>query len=95
MGPTMFNFSANNLTLLSRTECSSCVVFVMKDHHTKRVYRLYDFTKSQEIASDQVYCIFGKVNSADKLYLVIESIRTDTKHGNHSSAAAIPDGAGR
>ena len=55
----MFNFSANNLTMLSRTECRSCVVFVMKDHHTKRVYRLYDFTKSPEIASNQVYCIFG------------------------------------
>src|SRR5512137_924707 len=79
----MFIFSANKLTLLSRTECRSCVVFVMKDHHTKRVYRLYDFTKSQEIASDQVYCVFGKVNSADKLYLVMESIRIDAKNGNH------------
>jgi hypothetical protein len=77
----MFNFSANNLTLLSRTECRSCFVFVMKDRHTKRVYRLYDFTKSQEITPDQVYCAFGKVNSADKLYLVIESIRLDTKNG--------------
>ena len=75
----MFNFSANNLSLLSRTECRSCVVFVMKDHHTKRVYRLYDFTKSQQIASDQVYCVFGKVNSADKIYLVMESVRPDTK----------------
>ena len=95
MDPVMFNFSANNLTLLSRTECRSCVVFVMKDHHTKRVYRLYDFTKSQEIASDQVYCVFGKVNSADKLYLVMESIRIDVKNGNHSTATVTPDGAGR
>ena len=78
----MFNFSANNLTLLSRTECRSCLVFVMKDRHTHRIYRLYDFTKSQEIAPDQVYCAFGKVNSADKIYLVIESVRPDTKNGN-------------
>jgi len=78
----MFNFSANNLILLSRTECRSCFVFVMKDRHTHRVYRLYDFTKSQEIAPDQAYCAFGKVNSADKLYLVMESIRPDTKNGN-------------
>lgn len=78
----MFNFSANNLTLLSRTECRSCLVFVMKDRYTHRVYRLYDFTKSQEIAPDQVYCAFGKVNSADKLYLVIETVRPDTKNGN-------------
>ncbi len=91
----MFNFSANNLTLLSRTECRSCVVFVMKDRHTKRVYRLYDFTKVQEIASDHVYCVSGKVNSADKLYLVIESVRMDTKNGKSSDVAAKPDGAGR
>jgi hypothetical protein len=76
----MFNFSANNLTLLSKTECRSCFVFVMKDRHTNRVYRLYDFTKSQAIAPDQVYCAFGKVNSADKLYLVIESVKADTKN---------------
>jgi 20S proteasome alpha/beta subunit len=81
----MFNFSANNLTLLSRTECASCFVFVMKDRHTKRVYRLYDFSKSQQITSDQVYCISGKVNSADKLYLVIESIRMDTKNRNRTN----------
>jgi hypothetical protein len=91
----MFNFSANNLTLLSRTECRSCIVFVMKDHHTKRVYRLYDFTKSQEIESDLVYCVFGKVNSADKLYLVIESVRIDMKNGSHPLAAVTADGAGR
>ncbi len=90
----MFNFSANNLTLLSRTECASCFVFVMKDQHTKRVYRLYDFTKSQEIASDVVYCIFGKVNSADKLYLVIESVKMDTKNGNRSISLPLSDGAG-
>jgi hypothetical protein len=91
----MFNFSANNLSLLSRTECQSCVVFVMKDHYTKRVYRLYDFTKSQQIASDQLYCVFGKVNSADKLYLVMESVRPDTKNGNHSTDPARSDGAGK
>jgi hypothetical protein len=78
--PTMFNFSANNLSLLSRTECKSCVVFVMKDLHTKRLYRLYDFTKAQIITSDQLWCVSGKVNSADKLYLVIESVKTDSKN---------------
>src|SRR5580704_9069528 len=43
----MFNFSANHLLLLSRMEYRSCVVFLMKDDSTRRVYRLYDFTKSQ------------------------------------------------
>lgn len=76
----MFNFSANNLTLLSRTECKSCVVFVMKDLHTKRLYRLYDFTKAQTITPDQLWCVSGKVNSADKVYLVIETVKIDSKN---------------
>ena len=76
----MFNYSASNLTLLSRAECNSCVVFVMKDLHTKRLYRLYDFTKAQTITPDHLWCVWGKVNSADKLYLVIESVKTDAKN---------------
>ena len=42
----MFNFSADHLTLLSRTEYRSCAVFMVLDHSTDRVYRLYDFTKA-------------------------------------------------
>jgi hypothetical protein len=76
----MFNFSANHLLLLSRMEYRSCVVFLMQDHSTRRVYRLYDFTKSQIITSDHFYCVSGKVNSADRLYLVIEAVKRDTKH---------------
>jgi len=87
----MFNFSANHLLLLSRTECERCVVFVMKDDSTRRVYRLYDFTKSRIITPGKYYCVSGKVNSADKLYLVIESVRPDVKHPRSST---IHDGAG-
>ena len=36
----MFDFSANHLLLLSRTEYRSCAVFLMQDHSTRRVYRL-------------------------------------------------------
>ena len=90
----MFNFSANHLLLLSRTEYRSCVVFVMKDNSTRRVYRLYDFTKSQIITSGQYYCVSGKVNSADKLYLVVESVKTDIKHVRSSTAPVPADGAG-
>ena len=90
----MFNFSANHLMLLSRTECRNCVVFVMKDDSTRRAYRLYDFTKSLIITPDQYYCVSGKVNSADKLYLVIESVRPDIKHLQHSTAPLPADGAG-
>jgi len=89
----MFNFSANHLLLLSRAEYRSCVVFVMQDHSTRRVYRLHDFTKSQLIAHDTFYCVSGKVNSADKLYLVIESVRTDSKHPRYSNTPAPADGA--
>ena len=38
----MFNFSANNLFLLSRTEYPSCAVFLLRDLDTQRVYRLHD-----------------------------------------------------
>ena len=40
------------------------------------------------------YCIAGKVNSAGRLYLVIESVRPDTKHARYSNAPAHVDGAG-
>lgn len=90
----MFNFSANHLLLLSRTEYRTCVVFLMQDHSTHRVYRLYDFTKSQQITPGQYYCVSGKVNSADKLYLVLESVKMDTKHCRSSTTPAPADGAG-
>ena len=89
----MFNFSANHLFLLSRRECRSCAVFLMQDHSTRRVYRLYDFTKSLVIERNTFYCVAGKVNSADKLYLVIESVTRDTKHRWSSIAPAPVDGA--
>jgi hypothetical protein len=90
----MFNFSANHLLLLSRTEYRSCAVFLMQDHSTRRVYRLYDFTKAHVITLDSFYCVSGKVNSADKLYLVLESVKRDTKHPRSSSVQAPLDGAG-
>ena len=90
----MFNFSANHLFLLSRMEYRSCAVFLMQDRDTQRVYRLYDFTKALLISPNQAHCIAGKVNSADKLYLVIESVRPDTKHPRSSNALAHVDGAG-
>ncbi len=75
----MFNFSANHLFLLSRTEYLSCAVFLLQDLDTQRVYRLHDFTKAHLIRPGVAYCVAGKVNSADKLYLVIESVRPDPR----------------
>jgi hypothetical protein len=90
----VFNFSANHLLLISRTEHSSYAVFLMQDRDTKRVYRLYDFSKAQLIRPNVAYCVAGKVNNADQLYLVIESVRLDTKHRRSSTAPVPADGAG-
>ena len=90
----MFNFSANHLFLLTRTEYPKHAVFLLQDRDTQRVYRLYDFTKAQLIQPNVAYCVAGKVNSADRLYLVIESVRPDTKHARRSTSHAPADGAG-
>ena len=90
----MFNFSANNLVMLSRKECSFGVVFVMKDQDTQRIYRLYDFGKCQQILSDHVYCASGFVNSADRIYLVLTAVNTDKKHDLHPIVALNADRAG-
>jgi hypothetical protein len=90
----MFNFSANHLLLLSRTEYPSYAVLLMRDRDTQRVYRLYDFSKAQLIRHEVAYCVAGKVNSADKLYLVIESVRPDTKRHRGSIAPVPADGTG-
>ena len=90
----MFNFSANHLLLLSRMEYRTCAVLLMRDDSTRRVYRLHDFTKSHAPTPGLYYCVFGKVNSTDKLYLVVESIKLDTKHGQHSTVPTPADGAG-
>ena len=90
----MFNFSANHLFLISRTEYPSFAVLLMQDRDTRRVYRLHDFSKAQLIRPGVAYCVAGKVNSADKLYLVIESARLDTKHRGDSNVPVPADGAG-
>ena len=84
----------NHLLLLSRTEYRKCAVFLLRDLDTQRVYRLYDFTKALLLWPGVAYSVAGKVNSADKLYLVIESIKPDTKHGRCSTVPAPADGAG-
>jgi hypothetical protein len=66
----------------------------MLDRDTQRIYRLLDFTKRLRLSPDRVCCVAGKVNSANSLYLVIESVKLDTKHRCSSTAPAPPDGAG-
>jgi hypothetical protein len=90
----MFNFSANHLFLISRTEYPSCAVLVMLDRDTQRVYRLLDFTKRLRLTPNRPYCVAGKVNSVHTLYLVIESVKPDTKHERLSINPVPADGAG-
>lgn len=90
----MFNFSANHLFLISRTEYPSCAVLVMLDHDTRRVYRLFDFTKRLCLTPGRAYCVAGKVNSVNTLYLVVESVKLDTRHERFSTTLVPADGAG-
>jgi hypothetical protein len=90
----MFNFSANHLFLISRTEYASCAVLLMLDSDTRRVYRLLDFTKRLRLQPDRPYCVTGKVNSVLTLYLVIESVKRDFKHERDSTLPIPADGAG-
>jgi hypothetical protein len=89
----MFNFSANHLFLLSRTEYRSCALLLMVDHDTRRVYRLFDFTKRLHPIPGKAYCAAGKVNSVNTLYLVVESIKLDSKHQRSFMAHSPDDGA--
>jgi hypothetical protein len=90
----MFNFSANNLVMLSRREYKFGVLFVMKDRDTQRIYRLYDFGKAQQIDPDHVYCASGFVNSVDRIYLVLTSVNLDRKHNSYLIAPVPGERAG-
>lgn len=90
----MFNFSANHLALLHCQASAKCTVFIMRDHSTHRTYRLYDFSKSFCLQPNRFYTVSGKVNSADKLYLVLESVKPDTKHSWPVPSPLTPDGTG-
>jgi hypothetical protein len=79
---------------LSQTEYPSCAISGLQDLGTQRVYRLHNFTKAQLIRPSVAYCVAGKVNSADKLYLVIESVRPVTKHVRCSHVPFLAGGAG-
>ena len=56
--------------------------------------RLFDFTKRLRLTPGRAYCVAGKVNSVNTLYLVIESARLDTRHERLSTAPVPADGAG-
>ena len=76
----MFNFSANHLLLLSRTEYRSCAVFLMRDLDTQRVYRLYDFTKAQLIPPGQWLLRSGQGQQRRQTLPGRHLSQIDTKH---------------
>ena len=76
---------------LPLTEYPSCVVFLLQGPDMQHVYRLHDFSIAQPIRPDVAYGIAGKVNGADNLCLVLESVRPDTRHSLYST---VPEGAG-
>ncbi len=71
----MFNFSSNNLVWISTKQHDRFLVHMMMDADTKRYYRIYDFKKALKFEDGLNYCVSGKVNSADKIYLVAENMK--------------------
>jgi hypothetical protein len=76
----LFNFSANHLTLVSSAEYDRAIVTILKDENTKRCYKVYDYSKTFLFQPDKIYSISGKINAADKLYLILENVKEDKKH---------------
>src|SRR5262244_1604354 len=60
----------------------------------RRVYRSFDFTKRLRLWPHRPYCVAGKVNRVNTLYLVVESVKLDTKHEPHSTVPIAAEGAG-
>lgn len=76
----MFNFSANHIKVLPSVKYDKCVVYSVEDLDTCRCYKAYDYSSSLNMQPDRVYCISGKVNSADKLYLILEHCKEDDRY---------------
>ena len=87
----MFNFSANHLTLVSSAEYDRAIVTILKDEDTKRCYKVYDYSKTFLFQPDKTYSISGKINAADKLYLILENVKEDKKH----SLVKVQSGLGK
>ena len=56
---------------------SNTLSLIFVDRHTNRTCALYDFSKEHAFIPDKAYYVSGKVNAADKLYLVMESMKED------------------
>lgn len=79
----MFNFSANNLMWTKTIHAAKCRIYIFCDQHTKRYYKIYDFSELRDFSPVKTYCVSGKVNSADRLYLVLENVKEDKKNSRN------------
>jgi len=52
---------------------------MMMDTDTKRYYWIYDFKKVMKFEDGFIYCVSGKVNSADRIYLVAENMKVKSQ----------------
>ena len=89
-----YDFRQRPMLTFSQTEYPTCAVILLRDLDTQRVCPLDNLTNAQLIRPDVACCVAGKVNSRDKLYLVIESVQPDTRHARLSTVPAPADGAG-
>ncbi len=66
--------------IISSFDYPKCIVYAVKDLDTNRCYKVYDYSKSTNMIPGGIYCISGKVNTADKLYLILEHCKTDKNY---------------
>jgi len=78
----MVNFSANHLVVVSSKDFEKARVSILKDIDTKRCYKVYDYSKAFSFEQNKYYIISGKINSADKMYLILENVKEDKKYLN-------------
>ena len=76
----MSNLCANNLIIAFKKQYNNCNVFVLKDRTTNRCYIIYDLSKVVSFDFGKQYHIFGKVNSSDKPYLVLNGFKEYNKN---------------
>jgi len=78
----MFNFSANHLKLVNSKDLEKARVSILLDEDTNRCYKVYDYQKAFSFEVTKHYCISGKINSVDKMYLILENIKEDKQYLN-------------
>ena len=70
-----------------------CAALLMRNLDTQGVCRLPDSSNTLLARPIAAHSVAGIVNSADKLYLVIESVRRDAQRRRDSTVPTPVDGA--